>query len=850
MKQNFPKARPTNPKQVLAKTAIQAAVLLLATGATYAQTAPAKPDAPTLETVVITGTGIRGGTRTTVDAPIAIDVLPASDLAKTGQLSLDKSLQYLVPSFNTVQTPVNDATSLLDPYEIRNMGPSRALILINGKRKNSSALVYTQTSPGRGESGPDISAIPQDAIKRIEVVRDGASAQYGSDAIAGVVNIILKDQPTGTSITARTGITGEGDGKMYSGSINHGMKLGETGFLNFTVESTKTGLASRSGKVSALGEADTFGADLKDVQAFLSKYPDARNVNGAPDTRANKFLVNASVDISAGASIYGNAAYIDKTVSSFANYRTPYWRTTDYGLLHAAGTPYEGYQPGFNGALKDYNATLGSKFDVAGWDADVSLTLGGNEQKYTVTNSVNRDLGTKSPTRFDAGGAKFDHTVINADFSKDFGSGTSGYFGTELRSESYETLVGDSASYFLRGADSYAGNSPQNSFKSDRNNYGIYGGSTFKASKDLTIDAIARFEHYSDFGNATIGKLSTLYKVDDTVSVRGSLSTGFRAPSLHQIYTSKAQYGFSGGQIQVSGIANNVSPEAAVLGVPKLTAEKSTSFTLGLGFKPDTNTSVTVDYYNIKLKDRIILGNQVFPTGDPTQKLDQILNAAGIINLAFFTNALDSKTSGLDYVFTRRNIAMGETKVALNLSGNYTIENERDGAVRNVPSVAAAKQSVLDATQEALLFTSRPKFKTIFGFDIDYKDLTYSLSNTVFGPTTFRNADMDRNLSVVFATKVVSDFAVNYQFNKNTTIAFNINNLFNITPSWSFKAVEDTAKGQALLNSTTKDSSGRTPREVQTDIITFDGRYSLVTYDGSHFSQLGRLFNVSVNYRF
>ena len=521
---------------VFVKSAIQVAVLLLSTGAiANAQDAtPAAPAAGDIQTVTVTSTGTRGKQRTMTSTPVPVDVLSAKDLVKTGQVTLDKALQYTVPSFNTVQTPVNDATSLLDPYEIRNMGPSRSLILINGKRKNSSALIYTQTSPGRGESGADISAIPQDAIKRIEVLRDGASAQYGSDAISGVVNIILKDNASGGSVTARTGMTGERDGKMGGLSLNQGLSLGGKGFFNYTVDVSKSQLSSRSGKVSAEGEADPdfgFGADLNQVKAFLAKYPDARNINGSPETRATKFLFNTRYDLTDDLSIYGNAAYVNKKINSFANYRTPYWRPTDYGLLHAAGTPYEGYQPGFVGALDDYNATVGTKFTMMGWASDISLTLGGNKQGYTVTNSVNRDLAEKSPTTFDGGGSKFSHTVINADFSKELMASVNGYFGTELRSEKYETLAGEPASYFGRGSDSYAGNSPANSFPSERKNYGVYAGSSWDVSKQLLLDLTGRFEHYSDFGNATIGKLSGRYQFDDTVTLRSSISTGFRAPS-------------------------------------------------------------------------------------------------------------------------------------------------------------------------------------------------------------------------------------------------------------------------------------------------------------------------------
>ncbi|MFA9273758.1 MAG: TonB-dependent receptor plug domain-containing protein [Candidatus Aquirickettsiella gammari] len=877
MKNKSTKVGSSPNKDIFVKSAVQLAIVLLASGgiASAQEATPAKAGekAATQEVqqVVVTSTGTRGSNRTVIDTPVPVDILSATELTKTAQASLDKALAFRVPSFNTVQTPVNDATSLLDPYEIRNMGPSRSLILINGKRKNSSALVYTQTSPGRGESGADISAIPQDAIKRIEVLRDGASAQYGSDAISGVVNIILKDNAEGTSITGRTGVTHEGDGKMQAISINHGMSLGDSGFVNATIDFSKNGLSSRSGIVSARGEAATFGdgpstfaADLAKVNAFLAKKPDAGNINGSPDSRAAKFLINSRYDFSGGASLYANAAYIDKKIDSYANYRTPYWRPTDYGLLHASGTEYLGYVPGFLGGLKDYNATVGVKFDVAGWASDVSLTFGGNEQLYTVTNSVNRGmedayltavanktaLPPHGQTRFDAGGSKFNHTVFNADFSKEVSKGINAYFGTEIRAEQYTLLAGEPASWLYSGADSYAGNTPTNSFTSTRSNYGAYGGAMFDVSDALVLDATARFERYSDFGNATIGKLSAKYKVNDEVTLRSSVSTGFRAPSLHQIYTQKTQYSFSGGSIQVSGLASNVSAEATALGVPKLKAEKSTSFTLGLGYKPNKDTSMTLDYYSISLKDRIILGKEIKPSGDATAELDKILKAANIVSLSFFANALDSKTSGIDYVFNHRNMKFGDGKLAFNWSGNYSLQNERDGVVNNPAAIAKAGQSVLDITQEALMFTSRPKFKSIIGFDYDINDFNFSLNNTVFGPTKFRNADLDQNLEVVFKTKTVSDFSINYQINKNMTLAFAVNNMFNVTPSWKLQAAGDKAKGQAILNSTTLDYSGRTPTQIQSDNITFDQRYSMVTYDGSHFSQLGRMYNLSLNYRF
>jgi iron complex outermembrane receptor protein len=419
-----------------------------------------------------------------------------------------------------------------------------------------------------------------------------------------------------------------------------------------------------------------------------------------------------------------------------------------------------------------------------------------------------------------------------------------------MRHEKYETVAGDAASYYGSGADSYAGNSPQNSFPSSRSNYGAYAGATWDITDSLLIDGTGRYEKYTDFGSAFVWKLSSRLKVSEALTLRASASTGFRAPSLAQIYTQKAQYSFvPGSGIQVSGLVNNVSPAAEALQVPKLKAEKSNNITLGLGFKPTSDTSITVDYYDIKVKDRIVLSTEIKPTGVAGNPLDQQLGKYGIVSASFFVNALTSRTSGIDYVASHKNIPLADGKVTLNLSGNYSLKNERQGAVNNPGLIAAAGQSVLNPTTEALMFTSRPKFKSILGVDWDYKQLNLSLNNTVFGPTHFRNAGMDENLEVAFKTKTVTDFAVNYNLTQSMTLSLNMNNMFNVTPSWHFNALN--AKGQAVLDNKTIDPSyNLTPAQIQSNLVTFNGRYSMVTYDGSQFSQLGRTFAASLNYRF
>lgn len=682
---------------------------------------------------------------------------------------------------------------------------------------------------------------------------------------------------------------------MLGISLNNGTKLFNSGFLNYTADFSKVELASRSGVVSAEGEAGDFGATLPDVQSFLATKPDAGNINGSPETTAAKFLVNGGFELDATSEIYFNAAYVYKKVNSYANYRTPYWRTlADYPYLadfFGDGTPgsYVGYVPTFDGNLDDYNGTLGFRSNKNGWKTDLSLTVGGNKQMWSVRNSHNRntsglrepdtflgDLNSNgivdltpydlngdtvidpnegvellqgnlkylanSPITFNAGGVQFNHIVGNIDLSRSLTDKIGLAFGSEFRSETFEVIEGDLASYEAGGADSYAGNSKENSFVSNRYNIGGYLGLSFDITEDFLIDATGRYESYSDFGDAFVYKVSSRYKfAGDKVTVRGSYSTGFRAPSLHQIYTQKAQYSFVPGQgIQVSGLVNNVSKEATLLKIDPLDAEKSTNLTFGLGLKPAENLSITLDYYDIKVKDRIVLSKELDPSGV----------IPDLVSVSFFSNAIDTRTSGVDLVASYGNLGVGPGTLRINLAGNYQLKNEREGAIRNPEFASSTSQDVIDPTQEALLFTSRPKYKGILGLDYTINKLTVAINNTVFGPTEFRNAGMDTNLKVEFETKVVTDLSIIYNVSTNTTVALNVNNLLNVLPKWNFKALNPA--GEALLNDTTPVPGyfTLTPRQVQDNLITFNQRYPIVTYDGSHFSQLGTIFNLSVNVRF
>ena len=829
-----------------------------------------EPSDLTLEEVVIS-TGSRATQRTITDSPLPIDVLSAKDLQATGQNTFDKMLQYRVPSFNTVNTPVNDATTLLDPYEIRNMGPSRTLVLINGKRKNLSSLLYVQFGPGRGETGVDLSAIPTDAIKRVEILRDGASAQYGSDAIAGVMNVILKDRYEYTSLNFNAGITGEGDGETYGVSLNSGANFGNKGFLNYTLNFSQQASAVRSGKVDLATEIATFGGDPAQdalITNYLQDFPTARNINGTGDVSAARFLINGGIPVSENTMMYANAAYVTKKVLSFANARPPYWRQ-DRGLLHSPTDNggknyiteatlaypgedavdlykgYTGYLPTFEGDLTDYNFTAGVQNENNGWKSDLSFTLGGSQQIYTVDNTVNRTLGKASPTRFKPGGNGFKHTVGNLDISKSITDDFNIAFGAEARSESYTIFAGDTASYSGEGANSFPGINSINDGANSRINLGAYVDLSYDITEDFLINGTVRSEKYSDFGNANVYKLSSRYKfLNDKIVARGSYSTGFRAPTLHQIYAQSTQASFVDGFVQLSGLFNNLSAQARALGIPRLQPEKSKNLSLGIGLNPIKNLSITLDYFKIDVEDRIVYSSSI-SSDDPNSTLGQILTNAGVVNVQFFINGIKTTTSGLDYVVAYRNIGLGNGKLNVNLAGNFMLENKIVGAPEEPQAIKDAGSSILSAQIKSLLTESRPEYKSILGLDYTVGKWGFGLNNTLFGPTRFQDLDnggsIMNHIKAEFEPAVVTDLSIGYNFNSKWALTLNCNNLLDVLPKWDLVAL-DQQGADAIANPADK--------SLLRGFLGFSGRYDILGYNGSQFSQLGRMFNAQLTVKF
>lgn len=853
---------------------------------------------PTSLGEVVVSVGSRAVQRTLTSTPLPIDVLGVKDIQSTGQTSFDKALQYRVPSFNTVNTPVNDATTLLDPYEIRNMGPSRTLILVNGKRKNLSSLLYVQFSPGRGETGVDLSSIPMDAIKRVEILRDGASAQYGSDAIAGVMNVILKDRYEYTTLNLSAGTStkkddrsyegpGNGRGDNYGVSLNSGANFGNGGYINYTLAFSDNRSAIRSGIIDIPTEIATFSGGPSDdavIREYLKDYPTGNNINGSADILASKFLVNGGIPFSETGKVYANAAVVVKKVESYANFRTPYWRV-DRGLLHnttdnggknyLTSSPfagedvniykgYVGYVPTFEGDLNDYNATLGVEDEHGGWNHDLSVTVGGNEQTYTVNNTVNRTLGTRSPTSFKPGGYGFRHIVGNLDISKALTDKFSIAFGSEARRETYQIFAGDSASYSGEGSNSFPGINAVNATTNSRYNLGVYADANLDITEDFLLNGTFRTEKYSDFGSANVWKVSSRYKMlQDRFTLRGSVSTGFRAPTLHQIYAQSTQAAFVGGTIQLSGLFNNNSVQARLLGIPKLKAEKSTNIAVGLGLSPTKNLNITLDYYNINVKDRIVYSSSI-STSDTSTALYDILQAGGVKTIQFFINGIETNTSGIDYVLNYRNIGIGNGKLGVSLAGNFTLVNEIVGTPNDPEAIKSAGATILNAQIKSLLQESRPQYKSILGFDYTIGKWGINLNNTLFGPTRFQDLDNGGGamnyIKQEFKPAVVTDLGFNVNLTSKVNFAINVSNLLNVIPEWDLVLIDEaTLTADGLLRTEAQRNAyadakatldGGAKESLLRGFLGFSGRYSILGYNGSQFSQLGTLLNANLSIRF
>jgi iron complex outermembrane receptor protein len=772
------------------------------------------PTASTLDAVVVVGT--RNPSRTALNTPVPVDVIALSSIQRTlPQNDLNQMLTYLAPSFQSNRQSSSDGTEHIDPASLRGMGPDQTLVLINGKRRHTTSLLNNQGTFGNGSVGTDLNAIPTSAIERVEVLRDGASAQYGSDAIAGVVNLILKTKADGLSLTATGGLTQRGDGALTRLSGNYGLPLGKNGgSLNISADAYLRGSTSRTqnhdliifdqsaqGNFFAYPFANTAAAIAYDDSVLVANGLDRDDFNfQVGDAKINNLstFVNLLLPFRNGkGEFYTFTGYNARQGKGFGFRRLP----SDGAKMVFSKFPF-GFQPSTGSNISDLSLAAGIRYDLGQWKADFSNTVGSNNFQYSVHNTVNASLQDKTPTAFDAGGHTFTQNTINADISRYFENTLSGLnlaFGAEYRLENYRINAGETASWrnyglvtnpdnsvtdtlgLAGGSQSFPGFSPVNAVNEYRSNVSLYADTELDITKFWTVSGAGRFESYTDFGNTFNYKLATLIRPIPMLGIRGAVSTGFRAPSLHQQYFSYVSTTIlSDGRLGQSGFFQNQSELAVSLGIPKLKQETSQNLSAGFTLKPTSQFNLSVDAYQIKVKDRIVLTGLFGydPFGAPDSAVQSLFLPFGADGGRFFANAINTTTQGIDIVAAYR-IAFNKSKLDITGLANFN-RTSVDGDL-NIPAKLRGQEDIFFSPAErGLIERVNPRQK--FNLTLNYTrgKMTAFLSNVYFG-TSYRNG-FPFGVEQTFSGKTVTDASLTYQITKQLSITMGGNNIFGILP--------------------------------------------------------------------
>jgi iron complex outermembrane receptor protein len=776
-----------------------------------------------LDEIVLTGN--RSKPRTILDSASPIDNISFEELTSGGQNNIEAMLTFKVPSFNAQNQAISDATAHYDPADLRGLGPSRTLVLVNGKRKNQSAQVYLNRTPGKGEVGVDLKSIPTAAIERVEILRDGASAQYGSDAIAGVINMVLKENTEYSTFNAKSGITSAGDGFNFAADYNTSMAFGDGGYINLTLGYSDQKLTNRAGTPGT----DDLPDDARQNEIdWANDNPDLGMHVGQPDITKRDLFVNMAHPVGENMELYSFHGLTMRSGRSFAYYRAPYWRrdVADADFITPSENFY-GYQPTFETDIQDHMNVLGLTFMTrTGWNADASVTYGKNSVSYTVNNSVNRnylsDNGT-SPRTFYPGGYNLSNVISNLDFSKVFDDKISASLGVEYKKEYFEAVEGDPLSYYGSGSDSFAGIKPSEAGEWNRNNFAAYLGIDFDISDDLLLSFAGRYEDFSDFGDNFSWKAAGRYKLGESGVLRASHSTGFRAPTLHQRHLTNSQYIIvaSSPEPLLQGTLANNNPAVEALGVPNLFAETSKNTSIGLTYKHNSNFSASLDFYQINVDDRVLFSSQIDSDDDDTttNAIEEILEDNGVVAVQFFINAGDTKTTGLDFVMNYRNIDLWNGTLDASLAANF---NKTTISAINTPTALAENgYNIFADIEKGLITNSRPRSKVILGLDYSCENWDIGLYNTAFGEVTVtspKGSEYNQTLS----SKVATDVSITYNITDKLSLTGIVNNLFDVYPD-----VTDESTGTAQAGSRFVYSS-----EVQ------------------QLGQLGAVYNVALRYQF
>lgn len=814
-------------------------------------------DATTIDVILGTGLeldnivviGSRNATRTKIETAVPVDIIPIANVSnEVGQVDLNQLLTYVAPSFQSSRQAIADGTDHVDPAQMRGLGPDQVLVLVNGKRRHQSSLVNVNGTVNRGTVGTDLNAIPVTSIDRIEILRDGAAAQYGSDAIAGVINIVLK-RNTGLSANVSYGANMTSydknyvvkkinplysnapdkvsvtDGNTTQVGLNYGFKIGEKGFLNVTGEYTSRARSNRTGTYTGQIWPSVGGADRSD-SINTAKGVDRNTFDmliGNSEVKGGGITYNFMAPVGENFELYSFGGYNNKKGNAAGFYRYP--NAVPSAIRSSVLGVYPlGFLPEINSDVKDLAISAGIRGTIGGWSADLSQTVGQNSFDFMIDKSVNYTQVVGTPTgfqtKFEAGGTKFAQYTTNLDVAKkhEVMAGLNTAFGAEYRVDGFQITAGEEASYrnfntasgVAAGSQVFAGFLPTNAVDNSRNSFSLYTDNELDISKKFMVSGALRFESYSDFGTTLNYKFAARYKLTDWLTVRGSTSTGFRAPSQQQKYYAKTNTLFvtENGQLvpKETGTFTNDSKAATILGIPKLDAEKSTSYSIGLTARPAQGLEITVDYYNIGIKNRIVLTNNFAAsafTGADTLIRNELLKAnASVAN--FFTNAVDTKSSGVEGVIAYSKKFGEKSDLRFVLAGTF-INNEvvkgADGKVAIKATEILKRNNQIgnyfNREDQSRIEVASPNNKISFTINYKFDKLSFMLRNVRFGEVVYLDPTMDplkpenfpanalnsntkQTLDQTFTPKVVTDLSASYQIVKGLTFTLGANNILDV----------------------------------------------------------------------
>jgi len=744
--------------------------------------------------------------RTVTGTPVPVDIISSAEIKQTGFTQMDQVLTYLAPSFNASPQTISDGTDHVNPASLRGLGPDQVLVLVNGKRRHNSALVNVNGTFGRGTVGTDLNAIPLAAVERIEILRDGASSQYGSDAIAGVINIVLK---TSTNLYAdmQTGITGEGDGEQVKTSINYGTKIKDEGYFVVTGEYLNRERTDRSDPWTGdifpgiSGEAET-NAELQrrglTRRDFTMKTGQSKGVYGIA-------FYNTAIPLGEDFELYSFGGLSHRKGKATGFFRLPNSEARVVPELYP-----NGFLPQIHSEIRDISFASGLRGNIDGWDFDFSVNYGSNSFLFNIENTNNASMGASSPTSFDAGNLGFSQTVGNLDIVKLIDTkgslkSLSLVLGGEFRVQNYIITAGEEASWQLGnggsrpgidfdttssgapkspGSQVFAGFQPSNEVDRFRNNVALYAGLETEFSDNFLIDVSGRFENYSDFGTTVNGKIATRIGFGKNFAIRGAFNTGFRAPSLHQMWFNNVSIQFvidpATGELEPSRVltSNNKSPITKAFGIPDLKEETSINFSGGLIATPLTGLIISADYYYITISDRIVLTSRFTDKDSLVKELLKPFKSQGVGAAQFWANAVDTKTQGVDIV-TAYNMNAGEGILAFTLSANFS---STEVTAVNTPSslLAGFEETIFNREERNRLEDALPHEKGTFSVSYRLEKFDVTARANYFGKIYYKPTNP--NNDEVFGAKTLFDLDVGYKVIPGLKLSVGGINLLNTFP--------------------------------------------------------------------